>query len=47
MKELVYNELEKLEGLDLNITQEQVDGFFATIMNWLQQAWNTIKGWFN
>ena len=47
LKEQAKDLYEKLEGLDLNITQEQVDGFFATIMNWLQQAWNTIKGWFN
>ena len=47
LKEQAQDLYEKLEGLDLNISQEQVDGFFATIGSWFQEIWETIKGWFN
>ena len=47
LKEQAQDLYEKLEGLDLNISQEQVDGFFATIGSWFQEIWETIKGWVN
>lgn len=47
LKEQAQDLYEKLEGLDLNISQEQVDGLFATIGSWFQEIWETIKGWFN
>lgn len=47
LKEQAQDLYEKLEGLDLNISQEQVDGFFATIGSWFREIWETVKGWFN
>lgn len=47
LKEQAQDLYQKLEDMDLNITQEQADGFFGSIMNWLKEVWNTIQGWFN
>ena len=34
-----------LENLDINITQEDVEGFFATALSWLKSAWHAFKEW--
>lgn len=47
LKEQAKDLYDKLESMDLNITQEQVDGFFATIANWFQKIWDVISGWFS
>lgn len=46
LKEQAKDLYQKLEDMDLNISQEQVDGFFATIIAWFKNLWETIKGWF-
>lgn len=46
LKEQAQDLYKKLEDLNLNISQEQVDGFFATILAWFQKLWEIIKGWF-
>ena len=46
LKEQAKDLYQKLEDMDLNISQEQVEGFFATIISWFQKLWEMIKGWF-
>lgn len=44
LKEQAKDLYEKLEGLDLNISKEQVDGFFGKLISWFQDLWNRITG---
>ena len=37
---------EKLDKLDLNLTKEDVQGFFAKVGNWLSNMWDKITDWF-
>lgn len=46
LKEQAKDLYQKLEDMDLNISQEQVHGFFATIASWFRKIWEIIKGWF-
>lgn len=45
LKQQVKDLYNKLEDMDINISSEQVQGFFDTIMSWLQNILDTIKGW--
>ncbi len=38
---------DKLADLDLNITEEDVQGFFETIGSWFSSLWNQISSWFS
>lgn len=44
LKEQAKDLYKKLEGLDLNISQEQVTGFFASITSWFKKIRNMIFG---
>lgn len=46
LKEQAKDLYQKLEDMDLDISEEQVHGFFATIISWLQKLWEMVKGWF-
>lgn len=46
LKEQAKDIYDKLEDLDLNISKEDVKGFFETIIAWFQKIWEAIKGWF-
>lgn len=46
LKEQAKDLYQKLEDMDLNISEEQVQGFFATIASWFGKIWEVIKGWF-
>lgn len=46
LKEQAKDLYQKLEDMDLNISQEQVDGFFATIIAWFKKIWEIIRSWF-
>lgn len=46
LKEQAKDLYQKLEDMDLNISEEQVHGFFATIVSWFQKIWEVVKGWF-
>lgn len=47
IKEQVKGIYEKLKGMDLNLSQEQVEGFLAKIGQWLSNLWNSISRWFS
>lgn len=47
IKEQVKGIYEKLKGMDLNLSQEQVQGFLAKIGQWLSNLWNSISHWFS
>mgnify|MGYP000736071105 FL=1 len=47
LKAQVQGIYEKLEGMDLNITEEDVQGFFAQIGNWFSNVWTQITDWFS
>lgn len=46
LKEQAKDLYQKLEDMDINISEEQVEGFFATIISWFAKLWEIIKGWF-
>ena len=46
LKAQVQGIYDKLASMDLNITEEDVQGFFAQIGNWFSNLWNQITGWF-
>ena len=37
---------DKLSKLDLNISEQEVQGFFERVGNWLSNLWDKISGWF-
>lgn len=45
LKQQVQDLYNKLEDMDINISSEQVQGFFDTVMSWLQNILDTVKGW--
>lgn len=45
LKQQVKDLYNKLEDMDINISGEQVQGFFDKVMSWLQKILDTIKGW--
>ena len=47
LKAQVQGIYEKLEGMDLNITEEDVQGFFAQIGNWISNVLTQITDWFS
>ena len=44
LKEQVKGLYSKLEGLDINVSEEQVKGFLDTIMSWLQKLLDMFRG---
>lgn len=46
LKEQAKELYDKLDNLDIDISSEDVEGFFATIIAWFQKIWEVIKGWF-
>lgn len=45
IKDQVKGIYEKLKGMDLNLSQEQVQGFLAKVGQWLSNLWNSISHW--
>lgn len=45
LKQQVKDLYNKLEDMDINISGEQVQGFFDQVMSWLQKILDTVKGW--
>lgn len=45
LKEQAKDLYQKLEDMDINISEEQVQGFLASIGSWFSKLWETIKGW--
>lgn len=47
LKEQVQGLYDKLSSLNINISEADVDGFFASIGSWASELWNNIKGYFS
>ncbi|MGI6011886.1 MAG: DUF1002 domain-containing protein [Ruminococcus sp.] len=47
LKQQVQGLYDRLASLDINISEADVDGFFASIGSWASDLWNNIKGYFS
>ena len=45
LKEQAKDLYQKLEDMDIQISEEQVKGILATIISWFEKIINVIKGW--
>lgn len=46
LKEQAKDLYDKLDNMNIDISEEEVQGFFAAIAAWFQKIWEVIKGWF-
>ena len=46
LKEQAADLYDKLESMDIHISEEQVRGFFGKLADWLGNAWDAISGLF-